>query len=49
MDNNEELYQAAIDAITELFSDKSVSVSDCRANLEGLIEEIKMLLESLPD
>lgn len=47
--DNEELYQAAMDAITELFSDKSVSVSDCRGNLEGLKDEINTLLESLPE
>lgn len=47
--NNEELYQAALETITELFRDKSVSVSDCRGNLEGLKDEINTLLESLPE
>jgi len=47
--NNEELYQAAMDAITALFSDKSVSVSVCRENLDTLLTEIETMMDSLPE
>ena len=45
--NNEELYDVAMKAISELFGDKSVSRSTCRENLEGLISEIEIMIESL--
>ena len=44
---NEELYQDAIKAINELFSDTSVPVSECRQNLQGLRDEIDILLDAL--
>jgi hypothetical protein len=47
--SNEELYQQAMDAITRLFSDKSVSVSTARENLNSLIGKIEILLDSLPE
>lgn len=47
--SNEELYEKAKDAITELFSDQSVSQSECKSNLEGLIGEIEMLISTLKD
>lgn len=46
---NEELYDKAVDAITELFNDASVSQEDCKNNLEALISEIKIMIESLEE
>ena len=45
---SEDLYQRALDAITELFSDSSASISECREDLESLQSEIDILLDSLP-
>jgi hypothetical protein len=47
MSDNEKLYERAVDAINDLFSDKSVSQSTCRDNLLSLIDEIKTMLDSL--
>ena len=47
MSKNEILYEAALDAITELFSDTSVDKDDARSNMQALIEHIKELKESL--
>ena len=44
---NKDLYEIALDAITELFSDPSVSVSDCKDNLVSLKSEIDTMLDSL--
>jgi uncharacterized protein (UPF0147 family) len=44
---NEELYQKAIDAINELFSDRSVPISECRTNLWALRSEIDTMLDAL--
>ena len=44
---NEELYQVALDAIQNLFSDKSVSTRECEKNLESLKDEIDMLLGAI--
>jgi len=44
---NDQLYEKAVEAITELFSDKSVSQSEAKANLESLIGEIEIMIESL--
>ena len=44
---NEELYQAALNAINELFGDTSVSKETTRDSLEALRDEIEILLESL--
>ena len=45
--SNEELYEKALEAIKDLFSDMSVSQSDARANLESLKSEIDIMLDSL--
>lgn len=47
--NNDELYEAAKEAITNLFSDSSVSQAEARRNLEGLIEEIRTMIDTLPE
>lgn len=49
MTTNEELYEKALEAITELFSDTSVSQSECKRNLQELISEIKTMIGSLSD
>jgi len=46
--NNEELYQAALKAINALFVDRSVDADKAKENLEGLRDEIEILLDSLP-
>jgi hypothetical protein len=45
--DNEEMYDKALEAITDLFSDKSVSQEKCKENLRGLIDEIKGMIASL--
>jgi len=47
--NNEELYDKAVEAVQNLFSDNSVSIEECRINMNTLISEIQMLLDSLPE
>jgi hypothetical protein len=44
---NEKLYQAADEAITALFSDRSVSRAKARENLEKLKDEIDVMIDSL--
>jgi len=44
---NEELYDEAKRAIETLFNDESVSKEDTKANLEGLIGEIEIMIDSL--
>lgn len=46
---NEELYNAAIEAITNLFSDQSVSRSEARRNLDNLQQEINILIDVLEE
>lgn len=46
---NEQLFRAAQDAITALYSDTSVDKEKCAENLQTLIEELEMLIESLGD
>lgn len=46
---NDELYEKALQAITDLFSDKSVSQSEARRNLETLIGEIQIMIDTLQD
>ena len=45
--SNDDLYQIAVRAINELFSDASVSKETAIANLRELREEINTLIESL--
>ena len=44
---NKELYDRAVEVINDLFNDTSVSQEDARANLQSLVEEIGVKLESL--
>jgi len=44
MDN---LYEQALDAITKLFSSTGVEVSETIENLNSLISEIQIMIESL--
>ena len=45
--SNEDLYQMAVQAINELFSDTSVSKETAIGNLRSLRDEIDTLIESL--
>lgn len=45
--SNEELYAAALEAIKKLYSDMSVTPEQAKENLENLIEEIEILIETL--
>lgn len=45
--SNEELYQKAVEAVTKLFSDMSVSRSEAADNLRALIGEIEIMLSTL--
>lgn len=45
--NNHELYEAAMDAIRNLYNDKSVTVSECAINLQSLHDEIDIMLDAL--
>jgi hypothetical protein len=47
--SNKELYDAAKTAIDNLFSDTSVSISQCKENLNSLIGEIEIMIASLSD
>lgn len=49
MSTNERLYNKALEAITTLFSDQSVSQSKARENLKSLRDEILMLVDALSD
>lgn len=44
---NDMLYEDALEAINALFSDRSVSVTECIKNLNELIGEIERLIDSL--
>lgn len=46
---NEELYQEALKAINKLFGDTSVSQGKARENLENLIDEIQVMIDSLSE
>ena len=46
---NEQLYDKAVEAITELFSDQSVSKDETVVNLNSLIGEIQIMIESLEE
>lgn len=45
--SNEELYQKALDAIQDLFSDTSVGQAKARENLRGLTGEIEIMYDAL--
>ena len=47
--SNGELYETAMESVTALFSDQSVSQSECKSNLETLIDEIEVLISTLSD
>ena len=47
--NNKELYEAALNAIHKLFSDMEVSKEKAIENLEGLKEEIDLLIETIKE
>lgn len=47
--SNDGLYNDAMEAITVLFSDETVSQSTCKLNLQNLIEEIQVMIDSLED
>ena len=49
MSRNEKLYEAALNAIKELFSDTSVSQGQAKRNLRALAEEIDMMCDTLGD
>lgn len=42
-------YEKAEAAITDMFSDTTVSISEAKENLRALIDHLEMLLDSLPD
>jgi len=44
---NDELYEKCLEDITKLFSDKSVSQIECMNNLNALIDEINIMIDSL--
>nr|WP_250808580.1 hypothetical protein [Neorhizobium tomejilense] len=46
---SDRLYEAALNAIRDVLSDTSVSVSGTRRALQGLRDEIDVFIESLPD
>lgn len=45
--SNEELYGNALEAIRNLFSDTSVSIENCKANLQSLKDEIDAMIDTL--
>ena len=47
VNKNQELYHKAMNAIDELWADRSVSKEDTKINLQAIIEEIEMKIESL--
>lgn len=47
--SNEELFEAAVDAAKGLFEDTSVTPAETRDQLKGLIEEIEMLITTIPE
>lgn len=46
-EDSEQLYQEALEAITRVFSDQSISRGETKQNLEGLKDEIDVLLDTL--
>jgi len=44
---NDELYQEALDAIGNLFNDKSVDQQQCIENFENLQNEMDAMIDSL--
>jgi len=46
---NEDLYDQALQAITELFNDQSISQSEAIVNLNTLIDEIQIMIDSLDE
>lgn len=49
MSHNENLYEEAMDAIRKLFEDQTVGPDQARENLQGLIDEIRILIDGLPE
>lgn len=49
MKSNDELYDEAVEAITRLFSDSDVSQRVAKSNLENLISEIEIMIDSLSE
>lgn len=47
VDENNEKFKRALDAAEDLFSDKSVGIEATIELLEMLVDEIKMMIESL--
>lgn len=45
--SNEDLYQKALDAITELFGDDSVDADKAEENLRALKDEIDVMIDSI--
>lgn len=45
--DHDTLYEKAVEAITALFSDQSVSSTQTRESLEELIGEIEVMLDAL--
>lgn len=45
----ESLYGYALDAIREVYSDQSVSQSETKRSLRGLIDEIELMIDTLKD
>jgi hypothetical protein len=44
---NQKLYELAEKAIDDVFNDTNVDMVICKQNLDGLMDKIEMLLESL--
>ena len=49
MSDNEELYEKALEAINNLYSDQSVSREKALRNLQGLSGEIDIMVNALGD
>ena len=47
--SNEALYEAALEAISDLFGDRSVSKGTAKENLKNLKGEIDIFIDSLGD
>jgi polyhydroxyalkanoate synthesis regulator phasin len=47
--DHEQLYEKALQAINDLFSDTSVPQSTTAESLHGLIDEIRTMLDSLEE
>jgi len=46
---SEQFYEEALQAIEKLFSDTSISKHEAIANLNSLIDEIQIMIESLEE